>query len=171
MRILPAVLVAALPALAAADPFAGTWEVRVATEQNPYTMRLHCVSSTECETQVIPANAKEAKDAPISFKSARAQPNVKPLRDALAYAHENRAQSAVNPEFAALHKLLAGTTNPKTQVDACISLDPQAPEFFVVCTVKGSTSMRPMVLFFGSLLGLCGQGFCKYVVYPMVKTR
>lgn len=177
MRAAAAVFCAALGCLAAhaaahaADPFAGTWEARVATPKNPYTMRLRCASAQECETQVVTGAPKDAQDPATAFKNPVARPNAGPMREALAYALAHRKESAANPEFAAIHKLLAASVNEKTQLDSCVSLDASAPDFFVLCSVDRAASMRPVLLFFGSLQGLCGQGFCKYVVYPMVRVR
>ena len=155
----------------ATDAIVGTWEARVATEKNPYTLRFTCESPSSCETQIVTAGPKESQDQPIAFKSVVPRANVGPLRDALAYALEHRSDSAKNPEFSAMHKLLAVSVNAKTQVDTCVSLDANSVDFFVVCSVKGAASIRPMLLFFGTMQGLCGHGFCKYVVYPLVKTR
>jgi hypothetical protein len=134
-------------------------------------MRLRCRSASDCEMQMIDGSAQARSPDALSFKSAvPLQRGYAPARDALKYALEHRAESGPNPEFAALHKLLAVAAGAKTEIDACIGLDAKQPEFFMVCTLRGATSFRPTVLLFGSLLGLCGQGFCKHVIYPLVKT-
>ena len=162
-------LVASLPALAA-DPFAGSWDIRVAHGKDAYTMRLRCKSGSECDLERYDGKAMAAKpDETLSFKSAaRFRPDI--AANALRYAIEHRAETSPNPEFAALQKLLPGAVNAKTEIDACIGLDDKQPDFFVVCTVRNPAAKKPVLLLFGSLLGLCGQGFCRYVIYPLVKT-
>ena len=170
-----ALLGLAMPAaaMAAGDPFAGTWESRVAIGAASYTMRLRCMSASDCEMQMIDAGTAKGKpeDSTIPFRAARPLPgSLGPVRNALRYALEHRADSAKTPEFAAMHKLLAATVDAKTEIDTCIGLDDKTPEYFVVCTVRGATTRRPMLLLFGSLLGPCRHGFCAYVVYPLMKT-
>ena len=159
------------PAIAQADRFAGTWEGRVAWDSGAYTMRLRCRSASDCDTVVIDDKSKDrAGDIRMSFPAASPFPAKEPLGKALAYALEHKAESLKNREFAAIHKQLAVTVTPKTELDTCIGLDPKDRQFFVVCTIRNPASFRPALLFFGSMIGLCGQGFCKYVVYPLVRT-
>ena len=173
--VLLSVLCLTVPAaaMAADDPFAGTWESRVAIGAATYTMRLRCISASDCEMQMLDASSAKRKpeDSSMSFKAARPFPGgLGSVRNALRYALEHRADSAKNPEFAAMHKSLAATVDAKTEIDTCIGLDEKTPEYFVVCTVRGGTSWRPMLLLFGALLGPCGHGFCGYVIYPLLKT-
>ena len=176
MKLLTVLAVASMfgmPASAASsDPFAGTWEARVATGTDSYTMRLTCRSQSDCELQRSDTTkAGKPTAETIPFKGTRPlEPSVQPMANALRYALEHRAEASVNMEFAAVHRLLAASVDAKTEVDACIGLDDRKPDFFVACTVRGATSKRPMLLLFGSMLGLCGQGFCKHVVYPLVKS-
>jgi hypothetical protein len=147
-----ALLCAAMPA-AAQDPFAGTWEARVATGSDTYVLRLTCRSRSDCELQRsdITQGGKPSAET-MQFGSARPYPPTQG-KNALSYALKHRADTGGNTEFAAIQKLLAGTVTARTAIDACISMDDRQPDFF-----------------FGSLVGLCGQGFCKHVVYPLVKT-
>jgi hypothetical protein len=170
--VVPLVLLAlSTSALGAGDPFAGTWETRVATGTDTYTLRLACKTRSDCELQRSDTtrSGKPTADT-ISFKATRPFQPVDRARNALRYALQHQAEGSVNIEFAAIQKLLASAVNAKTDIDACISLDDQQPDHFVACTVRGATSRRPVLLFFGSLFGLCGQGFCKYVVYPLEAT-
>ena len=152
--------------------FAGTWEAQVATGTDTYTLRLACTPRLECELQrseTTKAGKPEADTIP--FRGTRPLGSVEPMKKALAYAREHRAETGGNSEFAAVHRLLAARVDARTEIDACIGLDEKQPDFFVACTVRGATSKRPVLLFFGSLIGLCGQGFCKHVVYPLLKTE
>ena len=164
----------AVPAHAAAatpaDPFAGTWEARVDTGSDAYTLRLACRSQADCELQRSDTTkaGKPTADT-IPFRGTRRLATTEPMKKALGYALGHRAETGGNSEFAAIHRLLAENVNARTEIDACIGMDEKQPDFFVACTVRGATSKRPVLLFFGSLLGLCGQGFCKHVVYPLVK--
>jgi hypothetical protein len=160
-----------LAAQAAADPFEGTWEARVIHGTSEYTLRLRCKSATYCDMQMInpAAMGKDATPA-ITFTGAVPQRNLAPPRNALKYALEHRTEGSPNPEFAAVQILLGASVSAKTEIDTCISLDEAQPDFFIACTVRGATA-RPILLFFGSLLGLCGQGFCKHLVYPLVKVQ
>ena len=154
------------------DPFAGTWEARVATGSDSYTLRLACKSQSECELQrsdTTQAGKPSADTMP--FSGTRPLPSVEPMKAALRYALEHSGDTGGNSEFAAIQKLLAASVGPKTEIDACLGLDARQPDFFVACTVRGATNKRPVLLFFGSLIGLCGQGFCKHVVYPLVKAE
>ena len=163
-------LPAPAPAAVANDPFAGTWEARVATANDAYTLRLTCRSQSDCELQRSDTTqaGKPTADT-IRFSGTRPLATADPMRNALRYAREHRAETGANSEFAAIQRLLAASVDGKTEIEACIGLDEKQPDFFVACTVRGATSKRPVLLFFGSLLGLCGQGFCKHVVYPLVK--
>jgi hypothetical protein len=153
----------------AADPFAGTWEARVVHGKHEYTLRLRCKTASDCEMQMINPAAKGKDALPvIPFPGAVPQRNLEPSRSALKYALEHRAEGSPNPEFLAIQKMLGASVSAKTEIDQCISLDQSQPEFFMACTIRGATA-RPVLLFFGSLMGLCGQGFCKHVVYPMVR--
>ena len=168
----PCVAVAAFAAAAQpADPFAGTWEARVVHGKNEYTLRLRCKFASDCDLQTLdPAVKGKDQPPPISFQSAVPLRNTELARSALKYALENRATVSPNPEFAAIQKMLGAAVNAKTEVDRCISMDDKQPEYFVACTVRGANA-RPVVLFYGSLMGLCGQGFCKHVVYPLLKVQ
>ena len=170
-----ALAVYALPpqARAAEDKFTGAWESRVEMERGSYAIRLKCRSASDCDMQMGDAGTagKKAGESTLAFRAAVPfERDIEAARKALRYAREHRAASAVNPEFAAIHKSLAASVDAKTEVETCIGLDDKSPEYFVVCTVRGATSWRPMLLLFGKLLGPCTQGFCGYVVYPLVKT-
>lgn len=178
MKTVCGALVASIVALAgpaaaatAVDPFAGTWEARVVHGKSEYTLRLRCKAATDCEMQTIdPAVMGKEALPPIPFPAAMPQGNLEPARSALKYALAHRAEGSSNPEFAAIQVLLGAAVSSKTVIDKCISLDDKQPEYFMACTVRGATA-RPVMLFFGSLMGLCGQGFCKHVVFPLVRMQ
>jgi hypothetical protein len=170
--LLASLFACAAPALATApaDPFAGSWEARVVHGKSEYTLRLRCKSASDCEVHTLDPATKGKEPPPIAFQSIVPLRNPELARSALKYALEHRTQGSPNPEFAAIQKLLTAAVSARTEIDRCISLDDKQPEYFVACTVKGSNA-RPVVLFYGSLLGLCGQGFCKHVVYPLLKVQ
>ena len=158
------------PATASADAFAGSWEARIAHGKAEYTLRLTCKSGSDCEVHTLEPATKGKEPPPIAFQSAVPLRNPQLARSALKYALEHRTQVSPNPEFAAIQKLLAASVSERTEIDRCISLDDKQPEYFMACTVRGANA-RPVVLFYGSLLGFCGQGFCKHVVYPLLKVQ
>jgi hypothetical protein len=157
---------------AAGDPLAGTWEARVASKAGTYTLRLACKSSSDCEMQLSDSSkAGKPEASTLPFKGARPmERGLEPVRKALRHALEHRADSKPNAEYAAIHTLLAASVDAKTELDRCIDLDSNETAYFVVCTVRGATTPRPMLLLFGRLLGPCGHGFCGYVVYPLARS-
>src|SRR5688572_7817313 len=122
---------------AAEDKFTGAWESRVAMEKGTYTIKLRCRSASDCDMQMADSETAKGKpeDSTLPFRSAVPyERNVEAVRKALRYARENRAASAVNPEFSAIHKTLAASVDAKTDVDTCIGLDEKTPDYFIVCT-------------------------------------
>jgi len=154
-----------------ADPFAGTWEARVNTGLDAYTLRLTCRSQSDCELQRSDTTKSGKPTAEtIAFRGTRPLPSgPEPMRTALRYALEHRAEGSPNKEFATLQRLLGASVDARTEVVSCIGLDEKQLDFFVACSVRGATSKRPVLLFYASLLGLCGQGFCKHVIFPLLQ--
>lgn len=132
------------------------------------TMHLECASESSC---VFSTTAQSGKGPPQQDRqvldSVRPAGNLAQAGNALRYAIEQRLRTLENPEFAEpmalLRPVLAG--NPK--IDRCWDLNYLEREYLLACTLSNA----PGLYLFASLMANCGEGFCRYIIYPLSRVK
>jgi hypothetical protein len=93
--------------------------------------------------------------------------NLPQASSALRYATEQRSQTIDNPELALPMALLRPTLASNPSIAKCWDLNYPEPEYMLACTLSGAPAGSPPLYLFATLMANCGEGFCRYIIYPL----
>jgi hypothetical protein len=159
----------ALGAHAADEWFAGRYQGSISFADSSFTLRLECAPQMTCALRSIEARKGEMpQGTDTTYGAVATRADLAPMRAALRYAREHKADTIAHEEYAAIHAALRPVLDSPTDVDACVDLDGSGNrDVMVVCRMAASPWGEPAVLLFGALAASCGHGFCGYVIYPL----
>lgn len=162
----------ASPTLVSLSPseYEGRYEGTISFDSTSLVIRFSCNSENDCEMETT--SIRGTGKPMISISRVK---NVTPVSDwsgvqrAFQYARTNRADRPSSRENAAVQEKLRPLLDSGAFIEKCIDLNIGGANSSVLCRPSASPWSESALLFFGASLGRCGDGFCGYVMYPLLK--
>jgi len=154
------------------EPIVGAFEVKLGTPSSSGEIRLECASESSCKFTYI---AKVGNEPPVVEE--KALNDVRPVDQpteaagALKYAIRQRSEEIRHEEYAEVMRRLRPVLATDPTVAKCWDLNHLSPGYLLVCTLSGAPPASPPLYLFGTLLANCGEGFCRFVIYPMSRVK
>lgn len=157
-------------AASAANPLPeGSYAGKIEFDQSSMEMRLRC-GPEDCQLEtafVTRGGAPNRNSEPLT--EITPVENLDEAQFALEYARSQKSARIGKREFSALIQHLQPLLNADLVFDKCYDVHYGGENYSLVCTTAKSAWEKPSVLYLGSLLANCGEGFCRYVIYPLIK--
>jgi len=150
--------------------YEGRYEGTISFDSTSLVIRFSCNSENDCEMETTSIRGTGKPMSNISRVK-----NVTPVSDwsgvqrAFQYARTNRADRPSSRENAAVQEKLRPLLDSSASIEKCIDLNIGGANASVLCRPSASPWSESALLFFGASLGRCGDGFCGYVMYPLLK--
>lgn len=158
------------PAPLSPADYEGRYEGTINFDTTSLVIRLSCNTENACELETTSVRGTDKPTRSISRVK-----NITPVSDssgvqrAFQYARTNRAERPSNRENAAVQEKLRPLLDSGAAIEKCIDLNIGGANASVLCRPSASPLGESTLLLFGALLGQCGDGFCGYVMYPLLK--
>lgn len=171
-RSVSAVIVAFLlsSAVALANPLPeGIYAGKIEFDQSSMEMALDCARE-ECQLDTTFITRGGAPDR-ISEPLTEITPveNLDEAQFALEYARSQKSARISKREFSELIQHLQPLLNSNLDFEKCFDVHYGGESYSLVCSTAKSAWEKPSLFYLGSLLANCGEGFCRYVIYPLIK--
>jgi len=147
----------------------GTYAGKIEFDQSSMEMKLVCAQE-ECQLNTV-----------FVTRGGRPDQNSEPLTEitpvenldeaqfALEYARSQRSARISKREFSELIQHLQPLLKSDLNFEQCFDVHYGGDAYSLVCNTAKSAWEKPSLLYLGSLLANCGEGFCRYVIYPLIK--
>lgn len=159
-----------IPATLLPSEYEGRYESTISFDTTSLVIRFACKAENACELET--ASVRGAGKPMISINHVK---NTTPVSDwsgvqrAFQYARANRAERPSSRENAAVQERLRPLLDSGASIEKCIDLNIGGSNSSILCRPSTSPLGESALLLFGALLGRCGDGFCGYVMYPLLK--
>jgi hypothetical protein len=147
----------------------GSYEGNVSFDSSSLTIRTRC-NSNSCEIETITVRGDNKPSGRIDRVT-----KISPVTDwagiqrAMQYTRTNRATKPDSIENAALLEKLRPLLDSDAVIDRCIDLNQGGSGAALLCHPSSTPWNKPTLLFLGASLAPCGQGFCGYMIFPLLK--
>lgn len=147
----------------------GRYVGKVQFDQSSMEMALSCAQAQcQLDTTFVTRGGQPSR-AVQTLKEITPVEDLSEAQSALDYARSQKSAHIDKREFSALIQHLQPLLNTDLVFDKCYDVHVGGETYSLVCTTPKSAWEKPSVLYLGSLLANCGEGFCRYVIYPLIK--
>lgn len=166
--VIPGFLIVSTAAVANPLPD-GRYVGKIEFDQSSMEMTLHCAQE-QCQldtTFVTRGGEPNQNSQPLT--------EITPVADlgeaqyALDYARSQKSAKIGRREFSELIKSLQPLLISDLAMDQCFDVHYGGEKYSLVCSTGKSAWDKPSLLYLGTLMSNCGEGFCRYVIYPLIK--
>lgn len=147
----------------------GSYTGKIEFDQSSMEMTLDCAQE-DCQlhtTFVTRGGAPNQMSEPLT--EITPVENLDEAQFALEYARSQKTARISRREFSELIKHLQPLLNSNLDFEKCFDVHYGGESYSLVCSTAKSAWEKPSLFYLGSLLANCGEGFCRYVIYPLIK--
>lgn len=150
----------------------GTYEVAVGVPGNNTTMRLECKAEATCSFSITTQQGTGTPGRETqTLDEVRVAQNLAQANNALKYASEQLTQPITDEEYSDLMSRLRPVLSKSPVAEKCWDLNYIAPTYLLLCTLSNTSSSDAPLYLFATLMAGCGQAFCRYVIYPLNRSK
>jgi hypothetical protein len=158
------------PATLSPGEYQGHYEGTISFDANSLTVRFSCNLEKDCEIETTNIRGNSKPINSISrVKSVVSVSNWPGVQRAFQYARMNRADRPSSRENAAVQEKLRPLLDSNVSIEKCIDLNIGGANASILCRPSASPWKEAVLLLFSASLVPCGDGFCGYVMYPLLK--
>jgi len=158
-----------VPAAHAAKLADGVYEGKIAFGKSSMTMALQCAQD-QCQLDMTAVtNGGSPNIHSQRLSDITPVENLSAAQKALAYARTQKSTRINRAEFAEIIKNLEPLLNSDIGIDHCFNVHYGGEGYSLICQTEKSAWEKPSLLYLGALMANCGEGFCGYVIYPLVR--
>jgi hypothetical protein len=150
----------------------GEFEANITNDAG--SLRLHF----ECETESLcrlTTESQSGKRPPT--KDVEILNNIRPVEKlaeaeyALRHAIDKRSSQSRSGEYTELMRRLGPVFSSNPVLGRCWDLTYPTPGYSLACTLANGPVENPPVYLFFTLMANCGDVFCRYVIFPLSRSR
>jgi hypothetical protein len=158
------------PGLLTPSEYEGRFEADTSIRSDSVTIRLLCMPARDCRLDLSTVG-NEGKTTTVTSRIKDVHPvtNWVPILRAFQYARTNRGDRPRNEEHATIQNMLRPLLSSDATVDRCVDLNLGGDNASVLCRPSASPWDTPVLLLFAASTGACGDGFCQYLIYPLLR--